>query len=124
MVPNDWFKHHRVEDGEHVGYIAPLDDGFAAFTLFGYPLCDGVDLDDAENALDTVGLRHLAERWLLTADHRDEPLTVEVVEVTPGSVTVKHIDYGDDGRWGTLYTLDVPVDPERLGPQRPLNGQP
>ncbi len=116
MIPTDWFKHHRAEDGEHVGYIAPLDDGFAAFTLLGHPLCDGVDLDDAETTLESVGLRQLAERWLLTVDHRNEPLLVEVVEVTPESVTVKHIDYGDDGQWGTLYTLDMPVEPSRLQP--------
>ena len=121
MIPDSWFKHHRREDGEHVGYIAPADDGFSAYTLFGYLLCADVDLDDAEKALDATGLRHLAERWLLTVDHRDDPLVVEVVEATPASVTVKHIDYGDDDSWGTLYTLDVPVDHSELRPARPLS---
>ena len=120
MVPSNWFKHHRDEDGEHVGYLAAVDDGFVAYSLFGHQLCDAADLDDAEAMLDSAGLRQLAERWLLQIEGRSEPLLVEIVEVTPAEVTARHIDYDDDGNWGTLFTLDVPVEAERLQPARTL----
>lgn len=121
MIPHTWAPHHRDDDGELIGYIAAVDDSFSAYTLFGYPLADGVDRFDAEQALESAGLRYLAERWLLTVADREEPLAVEVVEITPGAITVKHIDYGDDDRWGTLYTLEVPVAPTTLRPARALN---
>lgn len=123
MIPSNWHEHRR-DDGELIGYVAPLDGGFAAYTLFGYPLAEGVDEFDAEQALESAGLRYLADRWLLALDGRDDPITVEILEATPSEVTVKHVDYSDDGRWGSLFTLDVPVGPERLGPQRPFNGRP
>lgn len=121
MIPNTWRKHHRDEDGEHIGYVASENGGFSAYTLFGYPLVDAVDEFDAEHALDSAGLRYLADRWLLTIDEHDRPLRVEIVESTPDAVTVKHIDYGDDDRWGTLYTLDVPTGPAQLKPERALS---
>lgn len=124
MIPTTWREHRRTDDGELIGYVAPYDGAYAAYTLFGYPLAEGVDEADAEDALESAGLRYLAERWLLTTDGGDEPLPVEIIEAKPTTVTVKHVGYGDDDLWGTPFTLAVPVSPQHLRPQRPLNGRP
>lgn len=121
MIPNNWREHRRSEDDELIGYVAACDGSFAAYTLFGYPLGDNLDESEAERVLEAAGLRYLAERWMLAIDGRDEPIAVEIVEARPATVTVKNVDVGyEDGEWGTPFTLDVPVDGERLWPQRRL----
>lgn len=120
MIPSDWREHRRTEDGELIGYVAACDTGCTAHTLFGYPLAEGVDEVDAAQTLESAGLRYLAERWLLALDGHDDPIAVEIVEAKPTTVTVKHVGYGNDGRWGAQFTLDVPVGPEHLRPQRRL----
>ncbi|UYM06485.1 hypothetical protein [Solicola gregarius] len=124
MVPNEWREHRRNEDDELIGYVAGCDGEYAAYTLFGYPLAEGVDEFDAEAAIEAAGLRYLAERWLLTIDGRDEPIAVEIVEAGPATVTVKNVDLGYEADWGTPFRLDVPVSPDRLRPVLRLSGRP
>ncbi len=78
------------------------------------------DQQHAEQTLESIGLSYLAERWLLIIDGRDEPITVQLVEATPATVPVKSVDYGYEGDYGTAFTLDVPIQPDRLRPGRTL----
>lgn len=122
MIPSTWREHRRDDDDELIGYVAARTDDFVAYTLFGYPLAECADESDAEHALESAGLSYLAERWLLAVDGRDEPIAVALVEATPATVVVKNVDLGyEEADWGTPFTLDVPVDPARLRPARPLS---
>ena len=120
MIPSTWREHRREDDHELLGYIAPADEGFQACTIFGYPVGAVSDHGEAEQRLESIGLSYLAERWLLSIDGRDEPITVQIVEVTPVKVTAKSVDYGYEGDYGTTFTLDVPALPGRLRPERSL----
>ena len=119
MIPETWTAYLREEDDELLGYIEEDDRGtYQARTLFRYPMGDRVGHADAELALDRIGLSYLADRWLLVLPERDEPVSVQVVEATPEFVTVKSVDYGYEGDYGTPFTLKVPVDPSVLRPER------
>lgn len=63
------------------------------------------DQDNADQILESIGLRHLAERWMLTIGGRDGPITVQIVEATPAKVTVKSVDYGCGDEYGTAFAL-------------------
>lgn len=63
--PEDVFDHLRREDGEHVGYIEMVDDAFVPYDLLWVRRGEPMELDEAEATLDAVGLRLLAEDWLL-----------------------------------------------------------
>lgn len=122
MIPSTWSEHCRQDDAELLGYIAPAGEGFQANTVFGFPVGGVSDRDNAEQTLESIGLIYLAERWLLTIDGRNEPITVQIVEAAPAKVTVKSVDYGYEGDYGTTFILDVPILPKQLRPERNLAG--
>ena len=126
MIPSTWREHRRQDDAELLGYMVPAGDGFRANTVFGHPVGGASDQDDAEQTLESTDLSYLAERWLLTIDDRGEPITVQIVEATPATVTVtvtvKSVDYGYEGLYGTTFSLDVPILPNHLWPERTLAG--
>ena len=65
-APEDVFDHLRREDGEHVGYIEMSADGrFIPYDRLWVRRGEAMDLDEAEAVLDAIGLRLLAEDWLL-----------------------------------------------------------
>lgn len=65
-APEDVFDHVRREDGEHVGYIEmSSDDRFIPYGRLWVRRGEAMDLDEAETVLDAIGLRLLAEDWLL-----------------------------------------------------------
>ncbi|MFC0439829.1 hypothetical protein [Kutzneria buriramensis] len=107
MIPSDWVAHHREDDRELLGYLRPVDGGFEPVTVFGHPLGEAGDSDDAAAMLDAIGLSYLAERWLLTVPGRDEPIAVQVVEADPDHVRVKSVDHRYEG--DAFLTLPVPV---------------
>lgn len=110
MIPAHWTEHRRDDDGELLGYLAPADNGsHQAVTVFGYPLGDTSDREDAERTLDAIGLSYLADRWLLHREDRD-PINVQIVEATPSSVTVANVDYGSNLDYGHQFTLATPVE--------------
>ncbi|SJN36313.1 hypothetical protein FM125_11020 [Micrococcus lylae] len=83
------FDHLRSDDGEHVGYIEVVDDLFVPHDLLHRRRGEPMELDEAEAVLDAVGLRALAEDWLLDpTDGIGEPLRVRIQEVTRTHVTV------------------------------------
>ena len=120
MIPDSWREHRRDDDNELLGYIDELDGRFQARTLFGFPLGKAGDETIAQHLLDSLGLSYLAERWLLTIDGRDDPITVQIAETNPEVVTLRSVDYGYEGDYGTPFTLVVPASPSQLRPERPI----
>lgn len=120
MIPESWREHRRDDDNELLGYIDELHGMFQARSLFGFPLGKGGDETSAEHLLDSLGLSYLADRWLLTIDGRDDPITVQIAETSPAVVTMRSVDYGYEGDYGTRFTLAVPASPSQLRPERPM----
>ncbi|MFC0673675.1 serine/threonine protein phosphatase [Brachybacterium hainanense] len=82
------FDHLRSDDGEHVGYLEITeDDQFIPYDLLRERRGEPMDLDEAEAVLDAIGLRMLAEDWLLTTPG-EESVRVRIQEVTREAVTV------------------------------------
>ena len=120
MIPATWLSHRRSDDDELLGYLEPVKNAFQARTVFGHPIGAPDEEAAARRALDAGGLTYLAERWLLSLDGREEPVTVQIVEATPATVTLKSVDYGYEGDIGTRFVLDVPTSADALRPERDL----
>lgn len=111
----DWIEHRRADDGERVGWMKPVDDGFVAIDLLGRPRTDVVDWLQAEETLDEVGLAYLADPHELRLDD-GAWLRVRIAEVTPVAIRVKKDDWGDINATQICYTLPFPVTEEQLRP--------
>jgi len=98
---------HR-EDGELVGFVVPGDGGWTPCAVFGPPVGEPAERDDAEQWLREHGLSYLADRWLLREG--DDWLRVDVVEAAPDRVVVAVADYGRIDEWGRRTELTAPVD--------------
>ena len=91
--------------------------------VFGHDVGDPVDWLDAEAALETRGIRFLADSWMLERDDAP-PLRVRIVEVTPdragvpGRVVVQTDDFGAIDAPVERFELEWPA-PARLRPRRP-----
>lgn len=96
---------HR-EDGELIGYLAPLGDLWVPSAIFGLPLGEPTDRDEAEERLRGYGLGYLAERW--EHRHDGEWITVSIVEARPQEVTLSFADYGHPELYGARKTLRSP----------------
>ena len=113
MIPTSWTAVHIDDDNELLGYLAPTADEspqVVPTTVFGYQLADPCHALDAVEILESTGLSYLADRWELAIDSHPEPITVQIVEASPGHVTVQCIDYGYEGGYGTLFTLETPTN--------------
>lgn len=111
----DWIEHRRAEDGELLGWMQPVDDGFVAIDLLGRPRTEIVDWLSAEETLDELGIGYLADIYELRLDS-GEWLRVRVAEVTPGRIHVKQDDWGAVGAPQIYYTVPFPVSMESLRP--------
>lgn len=93
MDTSDWIEHRRG-DGERVGWMRPVGEGFVAVDLLGRDVTPAVDWLAAEEALDALGIGYLAEPHLLDlADGSTR--RVRLVEVSPAGIRVKDEDFGD-----------------------------
>lgn len=109
MIPDHWLPHHRDEDGELIGYLRPEEDRHVPVTLFGHSLAEALDEDEARSTLDSLGLSYLADHWWLTLPEREEPVRVQIVEVTPRHMRVANTDFGyEEADYGHVFVLDVP----------------
>ena len=114
MIPEHWSPHRREEDGEVLGYLRPEPGGHVPVSPFGHPVTGPLPEAEARAALDNLGLSYLAGPWLLTLPHREEPITVRILEVTPERMRVANADYGYEAAdIGHVFVLDVP-EPGRL----------
>ena len=122
--PEDVFDHLRREDGEHVGYIEMSEDGrFIPYDRLWVRRGEEMDLDEAEAVLDAIGLRILAEDWLLEEDdlqtgetswtrvrireiHRDRVIVARAMEDLSATNIAKSVDL--------IGAIELPLPTTRL----------
>lgn len=111
----DWIEHRRSGDGERVGWMKPVGEGFVAIDLLGRPRTDVVEWMVAEQVLDDLGLGYLADPHELRLDDGSW-LRVRIAEVSPGGIRVKKDDWGDMNAPQIDYAVPFPVTEELLRP--------
>ena len=122
--PEDVFDHLRREDGEHVGYIEMSADGrFIPYDRLWIRRGEAMELDEAEAVLDAIGLRLLAEDWLLEEDdpqtgeaswtrvrireiHRDRVIVARAMEDLSATGVAKSVDL--------IGAIELPLPTTRL----------
>ena len=122
--PKDVFDHLRREDGEHVGYIEMSADGrFIPYDRLWARRGEAMELDEAEAVLDAIGLRLLAEDWLLEEDdlqtgeaswtrvrireiHRDRVIVARAMEDLSATNIAKSVDL--------IGAIELPLPTTRL----------
>lgn len=109
----DWIEHRRADDGERVGWMKPVDEGFVAIDLLGRRRSSVVDWMLAEQTLDALGLGYLADPHELKLDDGSW-LRVRIAEVSPDAIRVKKEDWGDINATQTYFTLSFPVTEDQL----------
>ncbi|MEJ3405398.1 hypothetical protein WDJ51_11695 [Rathayibacter sp. YIM 133350] len=114
----DWIEHRRGADGERLGWMRPVDDGYIAIDLLGRPRTEVVDWLGAEEALDEIGLRYLADPHELRLEDGSW-LRVRIAEVSAAAIRVKKDDWGDMTAPQLYYTLPFPVTENQLRPVIP-----
>jgi len=114
---DDWIEHRRSDDGELLGWMQPVGDGFVAIDLLGARRTAEVDWLTAEETLDARGLAYLADPFELRLDDGSW-LRVRIAEVSPTGIRVKKDDWGAVGAPQLFYAVDFPVDPGTLRPLR------
>lgn len=123
-APEDVFEHLRREDGEHVGYIEMSADGrFIPYDRLWVRRGEAMDLDEAEAVLDAIGLRLLAEDWLLQEEdpqtgkatwarvrireiHRDRVIVARAMEDLSATSIAKSVDL--------VGSIELPLPTTRL----------
>lgn len=111
----DWIEHRRSGDGERLGWMEPVGDGFIAIDLLGRRRTAAVDWMLAEEALDDLGLTYLADPHELRLDDGSW-LRVRISEVSPHAICVKKDDWGDMTASQIYYSVSFPVTEDRLRP--------
>ncbi|MBD7957391.1 hypothetical protein H9651_07050 [Microbacterium sp. Sa4CUA7] len=114
-MESDWIEHRRSGDGERVGWMKPVADGFVAIDLLGRPCTTVVDWLSAEETLDELGLGYLADPYELKLEDGGW-LRVRIAEVSPAAVRVKKDDWGDMTAHQIYYSVSFPVDDDQLRP--------
>ena len=122
--PEDVFDHLRHEDGEHVGYIEMSADGrFIPYDRLWVQRGEAMELDEAEAVLDAIGLRLLAEEWLLEEEdpqtgeeswarvrireiHRDRVIVARAMEDLSATGVAKSVDL--------VGAIELPLPTTRL----------
>ena len=122
--PENVFDHLRREDGEHVGYIEMSADGrFIPYDRLWVRRSEAMELDDAEAVLDAIGLRLLAEDWLLEEEnlqtgeaswtrvrireiHRDRVIVARAMEDLSATNIAKSVDL--------IGAIELPLPTTRL----------
>ena len=122
--PEDVFDHLRREDGEHVGYIEMSADGrFIPYDRLWARRGEAMELDEAEAVLDAIGLRLLAEDWLLEEEdpqtgkaswirvrireiHRDHVIVARAMEDLSATSVAKSVDL--------IGAIELPLPTTRL----------
>jgi hypothetical protein len=115
IVEMDWIEHRRSDDGERVGWMQPVDEGFIAIDLLGRRRTSVVDWMLAEEALDELGLGYLADPHELRLDDGSW-LRVRIAEVSSDAIRVKKDDWGDMNATQIYFTVSFPVTEDQLRP--------
>lgn len=121
-MDSEWIEHRRSDDGELLGWIAPVGDDFVVVDRLGHQRTDPVDWLAAEEALEALGLGYLAESYELRLVDGSW-LRVRIVEVSMSAVRVKKDDWGNIDVPLGEFSVDFPVDDEVLRTvQSTING--
>ena len=121
--PEDVFDHLRREDGGPAGYIEMSADGrFIPYDRLWVRRGEAMELDEAEAVLDAIGLRLLAEDWLLEEDpgageaswarvrireiHRDRVIVARAMEDLSATNIAKSVDL--------IGAIELPLPTTRL----------
>ncbi|MCC3270070.1 serine/threonine protein phosphatase [Arthrobacter gengyunqii] len=108
------FDHRRSSDGEHVGYIHMTDDGaFIPFDLLHRQRAEALELEEAENLLDDLGLAMFVEDWWLDLDGEQVPVLIR--EVRRDRVSVAFTASGAIAKAADMTTsIDILLPTDRL----------
>ena len=115
-IPEHWITHLGGSNREPIGWITPRDDGFVAIDLLGRERTGVVSWLEAEETLDELGIRYLADPYNLATE--TGAVKVYIAEATSGFVSVKEDDFQPIDANQTFHTLPFPV-PEDLLRQFP-----
>jgi len=111
----DWIEQRR-SDGELLGWIVPAGEGFHVIDLLGRRRTEApADWSDAEEALETLGIGYLADRYSLRLADGVER-RVRISEVNTTGITVLADDFGSASAVGAkpeVFELSFPA-PEGL----------
>lgn len=111
----DWIEHRRSADGELLGWMKPVGDGFVVIDLLGRERTAAIDWLDAEESLDAVGLGYLADPYEVRLDDGSW-LRVRITEVSTRGIRVKKDDWGDINATQLFYDVAFPAPVEHLRP--------
>ncbi len=116
MPAPDWIEHRRSDGEEHVGWIVSAGEGFHVIDLLGRQRTEApVDLSHAEDALETLGIGYLANRYSLRLPDGGER-RVRIGEVSSSGIVVLADDFGSASAVGAnpeAFELPFPA-PEGL----------
>ncbi|MFK4115036.1 hypothetical protein ACI2K6_10440 [Microbacterium sp. NPDC006705] len=111
----DWIEHRRSGDGELLGWMKPVGDGFVVVDLLGRTHTQAVDWLTAEESLDALGLSYLADTYELRLDDGSW-LKVRIAEVSPTTIRLQKDDWGNSSATELYYSTHIPVSPDTLRP--------
>lgn len=111
----DWIEHRRSGDGELLGWMKPVGDGFVVVDLLGRTRTQAVDWLTAEESLDALGLSYLADSYELRLDDGSW-LKVRIAEVSPTMIRLQKDDWGNSSATELYYSTRIPVSPDTLRP--------
>ena len=112
---SEWIEHRRAGDGEVLGWILPEGEHFIALDRLGRPRLTTPDWVEAEECLEDLGLRYLAEPYELALED-GSLLAVRLKEVSTSGIRVKEEDWGDITVPLTIHSLPFPA-PQSLRPR-------
>ena len=101
-IPEHWITHLGGSNREPIGWITPRDDGFVAIDLLGRERTGVVSWLEAEETLDELGIRYLADPYNLATE--TGAVKVYIAEATPGFVRVKEDDFQNIDATQTVHT--------------------
>lgn len=107
--------HRRSSDGELLGWMEPVGEGFVVIDLLGRRRTEPVDWMTAEETLDDQGMAYLADPYELRLPDGSW-LRVRIAEVSSAGIRVKKEDWGAIDAPQLFYDVAFPVDEGTLRP--------
>ncbi|HEY8590433.1 MAG TPA: hypothetical protein VIL55_12880 [Naasia sp.] len=117
MIPEDWTPVERDDDGELIGFLEPVADGVRPVSPFGYPVGEPGGEDEAIERLNELGLRYLAEPWILMREGTEH--RVRFLEAGPARAVLQ-VFFTEGVYSGEKFVLTPPLGADVLTPERPL----
>ncbi len=107
-MTKDWIEHRRGVDGELLGWMKPVGNGFIVIDLLGREKTEIVDWLDGEEFLEELGIGYLADPYELRLDD-GRWLRVRLAEVSSNEIRAKKDDWGDMEAPQLFYTIPFPA---------------